>query len=131
MPPSHRYEDEEGFYYGLRKAVIISLTDGSEHQIDVLLSESMQLWTKELVERGIIPNAPKLSELEPIARTREQLSKVSKMRILGQKAEYLEIQQKMLIFRFDLNVLNPVLPGEPFHHKCDVELTILPSPIEV
>lgn len=124
-----RYEDHEGFYYGSRKMVTVSAS-GRDHELSALLSNSTRLWAEELVARSIIPRAPKLPQCEPIFHSREELRLLSKIRILGQTSERLEIQLAMMIFQVDLNAVRKVLPGEEFHNDFDVELEISTSPVD-
>jgi hypothetical protein len=125
-----RYEDSEGFYYGVHKTVILRVIDGREYELSALISESIKLWMVELTNKEILTKAIPIPAVEWHPYSRADLARLTNMRVIGQAGEYLEIGQRRAIYQYDLQALVPVPAGEVFESQSDVEFDILPSPFD-
>jgi hypothetical protein len=125
-----RCTDDRGFYYVLRKLLAVTANDGHEYDLAEHLVRSMQLWSDELVRRGIIPNAPALRGLPLYYQTRSEAESAEPMRIFAHVKEHFELWQRCLILEPESTQPRPVERGDTFAAKYNVVFHVLPSPLE-
>jgi hypothetical protein len=125
------YQDDEGIYCCTHKALFVKSTDNSGHDLSALLAQALELWMKELVSRGIIAVAPALPLLPPLFYSREQASQMSNMRLLGQKGEYLEIRQKLMVCDSKTRTVRLPTPSEEVQLVYKVDIDIGPSLFDI
>ena len=118
-----RYEDTAGEYFRYRKLLEVELCNGKCADLGRLLFQSMIFWSTELVQMGVIPRAPSLSEPLPLFVARSCENRIRKFKNLGQVGEYLSFGQKIFFYRHDQRILTPMGPSDKLRATTNIEYT--------
>lgn len=85
-----RFTDSDGYYYAMRKLVIVKLRDGKRLYVGDIIYEWIAGWIRELVRLQQIPSAPHLKRLPPRLVRREDVPRQPAIAMRAEQGEYFE-----------------------------------------
>lgn len=109
-----KYRDIFGKYYATRKILEINLLDGKSVEVSDLLLASILLWLGKVVDLNLIPEVPKLPEVQPKFIPRKVAKLANEVTILGNIGEYMEEQFRAMVYRKNINQITDRKPDEKF-----------------
>jgi hypothetical protein len=122
-----RFEDEKGYYYIVRKSLIIK-ADNTDYLLQDLLYNSIHFMSDVLIHYGIIPNQPAI-EKPVVYKKRENETGVAILNLIGRQFEYFSLQlpQNHLISHDKGQTFFKREKGDVFCATIDVKMKIEPS----
>lgn len=121
-----RYYDEQGFYWGTRKIVLIRLNDGREILAEDLIWRCIKFWAGELARLELIPSEPNLGLATPKYSPRPKSESRPKISMMARAGEWFESQPIVLFYDSASDSFVP--PTERICHvEVDVEMLVEPA----
>ncbi len=122
-----RFEDEKGYYYIVRKSLMIK-ADNVDYLLQDLLHGAIHFISEVLIRYGIIPNQPAI-ENPSVYKQRENEIGVATLNLVGRQFEYFNLQlpQNHLISHDKGQTFFKREKGDVFCTTIDVKMKIEPT----
>jgi len=85
-----RFADSDGYYYAMRKLVIVSLRNGERLYVGDILYECIAAWIRELMRLQQIPSAPHLKRVPTRLVCRHDVPRQPSIEMRAEQGEYFE-----------------------------------------
>jgi len=120
-----RYEDSEGYYCDVRKAVLVRFKNGIELAAEVILRQCLSFWVRELIKLKVISGHPKIDHGRTNYRARNEVPSELVMRQLAQAGEQFHAQN--VVLHYDSESDRFVRGGSRGPFKADVRHEVIVS----
>jgi len=122
-----RYEDDSGFYYDIRKTVMVQTLSGAMASAEKIVRLALNAWCEELVTLGAIPSPAQIDDGKPLYIARSKCPPTPGITFLCEEGEHFSAKPMEAIYDSEHAVLRAPSRGDRIKTNVRAYFQVHPS----